>query len=40
MNYTEKRKNQIEKFIKEFKEQSLPPSAFTKFKADIAKKQN
>lgn len=36
MNYTEKRKNQIEKFIKEFKEQSLPSSAFTKFKVDIA----
>ena len=37
MDYTEKRKNQIEKFINEFKEENLPSSAFTKFKTDIAK---
>ena len=36
MSYTEKRKNQIEKFISEFKEKGLPSFAFTKFKADIA----
>lgn len=37
MNYTEKREKQIEKFINVFKEQGLPSSSFTKFKADIAK---
>ena len=36
MNYTEKREKQINNFINEFREQELPSSAFTKFKADIS----
>ena len=32
-----KRQEQINKFINEFKEMSLPSSAFTRFKADMAK---
>ena len=32
-----KRQEQINKFINEFKEMDLPSSAFTRFKADMAK---
>ena len=32
-----KRQEQINKFINEFKEMGLPSSAFTRFKADMAK---